>query len=396
MRIQQIINQLSSKSNNLSFVLKNDILYKLVAPSRSSNTKVAAVYLPASMTSSLLQACHDDPMSGGHFSTDRTYRKIRTHYWWPAMKHSINQHIKSCLPCQRFNVSRQKPHGRLRSIPPPDGPFQLIGIDFCGPLKCTPRDNQYVLVITDYFTRHVNAIALPNCTADTTAAALFNEHFCKYGIPAVILSDRGSHFHNQLMTNMRSLIGYNHIYSTPYHPQTNGAVERFNSTFVPQISKLQDSQHNNWDEYLQAVVFAYNSGTHKTTNYSPFELLYGRAPRLPIHPQPSHFSFNKPHDYFEQLRKTLRIYHQSARNNIILQQAKNKVYYDKNRMDPIYNLGDTVLTRLHGTKGKLDPLFSLTPKTIIRASHPIYIVQDPASHLESQVHVSDLRPILTN
>jgi hypothetical protein len=395
LRIQQIIAQLGSSPHKLSFVVKNDILYKLVAPSRSSTTKVAAVYLPSSMTDALLHACHNDPMSGGHFSTDRTYHKIRPHYWWPSMKHSIKQHIKSCIPCQQFNVSRQKPHGRLRSIPPPDGPFQLIGIDFCGPLKRTPRDNQYVLVITDYFTRHISAIALPNCTADTTAATLFNEYFCKYGIPSVMISDRGSHFHNQLMTNMRLLIGYNHIYSTPYHPQTNGVVERFNGTFIPQISKLQDSEHNNWDEYLQAVVFAYNSGVHKTTNYSPYELLYGRPPRLPIHAKQTHFSFARPNDYFEQLKKTLRIYHQSARNNVILQQQKNKVYYDRNRMDPTYTLGDRVLTRLHGTTGKLDPLFSSTPKVIIRVSHPTYVVRDPTSHIESQVHVSDLRPIIT-
>ena len=212
-------------------------------------------------------------MLGGHFSFDRTNDKIKLHYWWPGMKHSIKQHIQSCLRCQQFNISRQKRPGLLRPIPPPDGPFQLIGIDYCGPFKRTPGDNQYVLVITDYFSRHTTAIALPNCTAETTAHTLFNEYFCKYGIPVVVISDQGPHFQNILMNNIQNLIGYQHIYSTPYHPQTNGIVERFNGTFVPQISKLQDAEANNWDEYLQAVVFAYNSGTHKTTRYSPYELL---------------------------------------------------------------------------------------------------------------------------
>ena len=141
-------------------------------------------------------------------------------------------------------------------------------------------------------------------------------------MPAVILSDQGPHFRNQLMANIKHLIGYNHIYSTPYHPQANGIVERFNATFIPQISKLQDTHSNNWDEYLQAVVFAYNTGIHKTTKYSPYELLYGRSARLPIHIRPSYFSFTKPNDYFEQLRKTLRIYHQATRHNILLQQQK--------------------------------------------------------------------------
>ncbi|CAF1410576.1 unnamed protein product, partial [Rotaria magnacalcarata] len=64
----------------------------------------------------------------------------------------------------------------------PEGPFQLIGIDYCGPFKRTPRGNKYVLCITDYFTRWVIAIALPDCSAQTTAQAIFNEYICRYGV----------------------------------------------------------------------------------------------------------------------------------------------------------------------------------------------------------------------
>ncbi|CAF4942750.1 unnamed protein product [Rotaria sp. Silwood1] len=394
--IQKYITQVRSNPQNISFKIKNDILYKVIIPFRLSKTKIEVIYLPNSMISSLLHASHNDPMSGGHFSVDRTYSKLRKHYWWPNMKYSIKQYIKSCLLCQQYNIGRQKKPGRLRSISPPEGPFQVIGMDFCGPLKRTPRENRYVLIITDYFTRHVVAIPLPNCSAEKTAEALFNEYFCKFGVPSLIITDQGSHFRNQLLSNMRLLIGYNHIYSTPYHPQTNGIVERFNSTFIPQISKLQDSENNNWDEYLQAVVFAYNSGTHKTTKYSPYELLYGRSPRLPFHPKPFHFSFQQPNDYFEQLKKTLKLYHQATRFNIIQQQARNKVYYDRNRTDPIYNIGDRVLTRVHGIKGKLDPIFSPTPKVIIHTSHPIYIVRDEQKNIESRVHVCDLRHIIVD
>ncbi|CAF3896612.1 unnamed protein product [Rotaria sordida] len=330
------------------------------------------LYLPSSMINSLLKACHDDPLTGAHFSTDRMYYKIRPHFWWP---------------------NRAKRYGHLRSIPPPEGPFALIGIDFCGPLPRTPSENQYVLIITDYFTRHITALALPNCTAETAARALFDDCFCKFGIPSVILSDRGTHFQNKLMENLQHLIGYNHIYSTPYHPQTNGIVERFNATFVTQISKLQNAQHNNWDEYLQAVVFAYNTGVHKSTKFSPYELLYGRTARLPIHIQPTEFTFPKPNDYFEQLKKTLRIFHQASRENILFQQQANQAYYNKNRLDPQLKLGDKVLTRVHVSKGKLDPKFSPIPKIVVEIHHPMYVVEDECTHIRSQVHISDLRPI---
>lgn len=168
------------------------------------------------------------------------------------------------------------------------------------------------------------------------------------------------------------------------------------STFIPQISKLQDTQDNNWDEYLQAVTFAYNTGIHKTTQYSPFELLFGRYPRLPINTPPTHFVFTKPNDYFEQLKKTLRIYHQSARYNMIQQQQINKIYYDRNRLDPHYEIGNKVLTRIYGIRGKLDPKFAVTPKVIVHTQHPIYIVEDEVTHNQSRIHVSDLRPIFFN
>ena len=252
-----------------------------------------------------------------------------------------------------------------------------------------------MLVITDYFSRFVSAHALPRCTAAITATTLFNEYFCRYGIPGTIVSDQGVHFKNALMHNLQRLIGFNQIFSTTYHPQSNGIVERFNSTFISQISKLQDTESNNWDVYLPAVVFAYNSGLHRTTHFTPYEIIFGRSPRLPIHPSPSHFIFPSLNDYFTQLHKTLEIYHRATRDNIIIQQQANKTYYDVNRPDPHYNIGDRVLTRLHGLRGKLDAKFSPTPKTIIQHYHPTYTVRDEITQVESNVHVSDLRPLIT-
>ncbi|CAF4423235.1 unnamed protein product [Rotaria sp. Silwood2] len=341
-KIHKIIKNISTTSRQHSFLFDDNLLYKLLSCQNRSNRIIKLIYLPSSMINSLLKACHDDPVTGAHFSTDRMYYKIRSHFWWPRMKATIQRYVKSCSLCTQFSIDRVKRYSHLRSIPPPVGPFALIGIDFCGPLPRTPRENQYVLIIADYFTRHITAISFPNCTAETAARALFDDFFCKFGIPSVILSDRGTHFQNKLMENLQNLIGYNHIYSTSYHPQTNGIAERFNATFVTQISKLQNAQHNNWDEYLQAVVFAYNAGVHKSTKFSPYELLYGRTARLPIHIPPREFTFLKPNDYFEQLKKTLRIFHQTSRENILLQQQANQAYYNKNRLDSQLKLEDKV------------------------------------------------------
>jgi hypothetical protein len=390
--IQQKITEAMKNPVKSSFEFKDGLLYKLMIMREGCSTKTKLIYLPSSMIEDLLQVYHSHPL-GGHFGVQRTYLKIKNKFWWPNMKQSITLYIQSCLLCQQYNVSRSKKPGRLQPIPPPEGPFQLIGMDYCGPLKQTPRGNQYVLCITDYFTRWIVAVAVPDCSAQTTAEALFNEYICKYGVPAAILSDQGTHFHNQLMQAMSKLLGYNHTYSTTYHPQSNGMIERFNATFVPQIAKLQDKEHNNWDEFLSSVVFAYNTGTHSTTQYSPFQLLYGREPRLPADEKKSSFTFHKPNDYYEQLKKSMKMIHGYARENIIRKQNQYKIRYDRQRPDPHYAINDRVLIRRHGLKNKLEPKFSITPQVIIQEDHPVYIVKDEITQGETRVHINDIRPI---
>ncbi|CAF1401447.1 unnamed protein product [Rotaria sordida] len=94
-------------------------------------------------------------------------------------------------------------------------------------------------------------------------------------------------------------------------------IERFKAIFVPQIVKLQDLGNNNYDEFLSPVVFACNIRIHATANYSPFQLQFGREPRLPTDEPSSSFTFNKPNDYYVQLKKNLLIIQQHARDNII-------------------------------------------------------------------------------
>ncbi|CAF4135629.1 unnamed protein product [Didymodactylos carnosus] len=101
--IQNIIVNLNKNLQNPSYVIRDSILYKLISPSRYSKTKIEVIYLPELMIKPLLYAIHNDPMTGGHFSTDRTYNKIKTQYWWPRMRYIIVQHIKACILCQQYN-----------------------------------------------------------------------------------------------------------------------------------------------------------------------------------------------------------------------------------------------------------------------------------------------------
>ena len=142
-------------------------------------------------------------------------------------------------------------------------------------------------------------------------------------------------------------------------------------------------------------MFAYNSGAHKTTKFSPYVLLYGRSSQLTIHTRSTQFIFNKPNDYFVQLQKTLRNYHQTSRDNIILQQQVTKKWYDQGHLNLQLKIRDKVLKRIYGSREKLDPKFSAIPKIIVEVQRPTYIVEDEDAHVRSQIHINDLRPILS-
>ncbi|CAF3084335.1 unnamed protein product [Rotaria socialis] len=396
--ISRIISQLNHSSHpdstlSSSFIIKNGILHKLITLSPKSKRRLCVPYLPSSMIQSLLTAIHDDPFQSGHFSIDKIMSKIRTRYWWPHMKQDVHSHVQACVLCQQYNYSRQKKSGHLQPIPPVAIPLSVTGMDFCGPFAESPRENKYVLVVTDLFTHFVTAIPLPTNTAGITALTLFRHIFCRFGVCSTLITDQGTHFNNNLMSALQHLLSYNHILGAPYHPQTNGVVEPFNASMVVQISKLQQKHHNNWNDYLDAVVFAYNSSKHKTTQYSPFELFFGRSPKLPIDSPPQYYQFDRPSNYFVHLQKIFQVYHQQAKLNIMNQQRYHEKYYDYNRRDPHYNVGDCVFTKIFAARGKLGPRYSTEPKIIVQINHPTYTVRHEPTGLEHSYHVSDLRPV---
>ncbi|CAF4262013.1 unnamed protein product, partial [Rotaria sordida] len=179
--IQKKIKEVMQDLTKHPYVVTDGLLYKLVLINVASN---------------------NNKKKWSFWYSTNIFKKLKNKFWWSNMKQSIIQHIQSCLPCQQHNISRTKKPDRLNPIRTLEGPFQLIGIDYCGPFKPTPRGNQYVLCITHYFTRWITAIALSDCSAQITAQTLFNNYICQYGVPLAILSDQGTHFKNQLMESI--------------------------------------------------------------------------------------------------------------------------------------------------------------------------------------------------
>ena len=147
-------------------------------------------------------------------------------------------------------------------------------IDIVGPLPRTKRGNSFILSLIDYGSRYAEAIPLRTADAETVAEALM-EIFSRLGVPAEILTDQGSNFCSKLMEQLHTLLGVKHLKTSPYHPQTNGAVERFHSILKAMIRKVSTDKRG-WDMLLPYVLFAYREVPNGSNGFSPFELLFGR------------------------------------------------------------------------------------------------------------------------
>uniref|UniRef100_A0A1X7VLE3 Integrase catalytic domain-containing protein n=1 Tax=Amphimedon queenslandica TaxID=400682 RepID=A0A1X7VLE3_AMPQE len=102
------------------------------------------------------------------------------------------------------------------------------------------------------------------------------------GLPSVIITDQRREFHNQFNSELMSLFDIKHRMTSPYHPQANGLDERYNQALINSLAKYVQQNHDQWDEKLSEVVYAYNTAIQEPTKYSPFEVMLGRKAKLPI------------------------------------------------------------------------------------------------------------------
>jgi RNase H-like domain found in reverse transcriptase/Integrase core domain/Integrase zinc binding domain len=230
----------------------------------------------------ILEACHDGTC-GGHFSGRLSALKIlRAGYFWPTMFADAHRYATRCDACQRY--ARNDLHMALPLNPSlPLLPFEKWGIDYVGPVHPTsPRQNAYILLAVDYLTKWVEAKAVKTADKKTTAKFLFEYIFTRFGVPRVLISDRGTHFLNDLIEELTTAYGIDHRKTTPYHPQTNGLAERVNQTIVRILRKTIQDNKRDWDTKLNAALWAYRTTFKVTTKQTPFALVYGVEAILPI------------------------------------------------------------------------------------------------------------------
>lgn len=373
----------------IGMAVSDGILYKV---NECDGVPQQVPYIPNSLVPDVLAAGHDHKFSA-HFGRDKTAEKLRNRCFWPGMYTAIREYVSSCQECARFNTRRKKPPGHLQSIEPPSEVFQMVGLDFWGPVQESNTGNRYILVLTDYLSKFVVAKALPACTAQM-AAEFIVETALTFGVPSQLLTDNGTHFKNDLFQHLSRILGFEHILSTPYHPQTNGQTERWNATMRPKLALLCQHNEAHWDMFLPGVVHAYNTCTHATTGYSPSVLMFGREVSLAFDSARPILQLPKVSDYVEYLSKYRKITLRAAGDNMRRHQHTAKQRYDENRQSPIYEIGQLVLMKRRGNLGKFDER-QLGPFRIVEKigdNHLTYVVRNDHNQQQYQVHINDLTP----
>ncbi|MCP3681087.1 MAG: transposase family protein, partial [bacterium] len=196
------------------------------------------------------------------------------------MRKQIAQYCHECVQCNQKKGPVHKNRAPMNPIPV-HGAFHRVGMDV---LQLTPTlsGNRVVIVITNYLTKWTEGFASPDAKATNIARFFMENIVARFGCPLEIVTDRGKNFQSKLLQEICNLCAIRKISTSSYHPETNGLVERFNRTLCNMLSMYVTKQQNDWDLWLPYCLFAYNTAKQDSTQESPYFLLYGRDPRLPV------------------------------------------------------------------------------------------------------------------
>ncbi|KAL4153415.1 hypothetical protein QTP88_001248 [Uroleucon formosanum] len=224
---------------------------------------------------------HDSKL-GGHGGINRTLKKIKRQFNWPNLKQELKEYIKNCPSCQTNKNTNKHHRSPMVITSTSTKPFEKIFLDIVGPLIATETGNTYILTMMDDLSKYSLAVPLVNHTANNVAKAFVEGFVCVHGFPETILTDQGTDFLSKIFAETTKLLKINKINSSPYHPQTNGSLERSHRTLAEYLRHYVDKDLNNWDTLLPYALFANNTTIHTATNYQPYALVYGREIDIPV------------------------------------------------------------------------------------------------------------------
>ena len=304
------------------------------------------------------------------------------------------EYAKACPECQK-TAARRPPRAPLLPLPIIEEPFSRIAMDIVGPLSRSRSGKSYILVICDYATSYPEAVALKSIDAECIAEELM-QLFSRTGIPQEILTDQGSNFMSQLLAELYRLLHIKPIRTTPYHPQTDGLIERFNQTLKAMLRRTATKEGKDWDKLIPYLLFAYREVPQASTGFSPFELLYGHQVRGPLDilretweasPKSSESVVSHVLSMHDKMAKLQELVH----DNLTKAQQTQRSWYDQNARNREFSPGDRVLVLLPTATNKLLAVWQGLYPIIARLGRVVYEVDMGSRRRRKRFHINMLR-----
>ncbi|KAK7898562.1 hypothetical protein WMY93_019415 [Mugilogobius chulae] len=349
------------------FEMKDNLLFR---KRQCDNKPVYQLVLPRTLRNPVLHSLHDEM---GHLGVERTVELTRSRFYWPKMALDVESKIKKCPRCvkRKSQPDKAAPLVNIQT----SRPMELVCMDFLS-IEPDSHNIKDILVITDHFTKYATAIPTRDQKALTVAKCLWEQFFLHYGFPERLHSDQGRDFESQVIKELCALVGTKKVRTSPYHPRGN-PVERYNRTLLSMLGTLRDKEKTKWREYVRPLTHAYNCTRSDVTGFSPYELMFGRQPRLPID-----IAFGLPvkkdsgmshSQYVRNLKSYLKESYQLASANAKKVADKNKRRFDLRVRESTLDIGDRVLVR--------NLRFRSKHKLADRWESTIYVVQKKAGDM---------------
>ena len=386
--------------------VENDLVYKKVRPHfpTISNELQWKYLVPVSKRMRAIEDCHSPPTSG-HFGVFKTLGRVSELYYWPKMRKDVVKFVRKCRVCAEQKIPNVGPSGLMGREKRVSFPWQVIAVDFMGPFPPSPNRNQYLLVISDWFTKYTLLFPLRKANAPAVIKILEDQVFLTFGTPQFIVCDNGTLFAGREFKRFADKYEVQKIwFNARYHPQAN-FVERTNKTVGTAIRSYLEERHELWDKNLSEIRFAINSARHEVTGYPPSYLNFGRYVPLSgkyygsLHDQPSADLYPGDRDQYSlELEQLSTSVYDEIRQKLNAAYRRYANRYNTKRRNVEYNVGDKVWRRNHvmsdlrrKVSAKLAKKYVIA-RIVEKISPLVYRLTNDDNTNAGRYHVKDLKP----
>ena len=346
--IQDFAKRYYHQKKDLLFLNPDDILcVNYVPQQRALHVRPCMIIMPQLFQHEILYRAHNE---SGHQGVGKVLARIQERHTWPGIKRDVVNHLKQCLTCQQAKYPAGNPCYPLQSINSSNF-NDLVQFDHLKLCK-TDSGNTGLLVIIDHFTKFAEAVpcAHDEYDAQTTAKIILNKWFARHGTPVRMQSDNATNFTAEVAQELMKASQVTKVTSSPAHPRGNGLVERQNRTLLVLLRVSTSRRMQDWDEYIDGVLGAYNSTRHATTGFSPYMLHHGAEKSIPlsfIYPEFAARGFDSKEEFVEHLLARQREFHELVRRNTHQAQLRQKLKFDRHLKAKAHAVGDAVWVFCH-------------------------------------------------